>query len=182
MYQRVQQLEQLLLNGAPRLLKISSAVIPLRQILPMAGLFLASSKSLEAARGTQPAWRCQIVRTSRSIAVRKHTCRWSKAPSGFLGWAQPIHLRHLGLQKLPGGHLGHLGHIVPFRGADEVQSLDFDTGIDLAKWYFEASPSVFHKKAHPSSIGVANGSLEFTQTVCVCVYVCVGTLLRFIQA
>ena len=33
------------------------------------------------------------------------------------------------------------------RGVDEVQSLDFATGIDLARWYFEASPGVFHKKA-----------------------------------
>ena len=32
------------------------------------------------------------------------------------------------------------------QGVDEVQSLDFATGIDLAKWYFEASPRVFYRK------------------------------------
>jgi len=31
-------------------------------------------------------------------------------------------------------------------GADEVQSLDFTTGIDVVKWYFEASPNVFYRK------------------------------------
>lgn len=35
----------------------------------------------------------------------------------------------------------------PLAGVDEVQSLDFATGIDLAKWYFEASPEVFYRKA-----------------------------------
>ena len=39
------------------------------------------------------------------------------------------------------------------QGADEVQSLDFATGIDLAKWYFEASPSVYHKKEPPQVRG-----------------------------
>lgn len=37
--------------------------------------------------------------------------------------------------------------ICPLAGVDEVQSLDFATGIDLAKWYFEASPEVFYRKA-----------------------------------
>ncbi|CAE7193622.1 Dnajb5 [Symbiodinium necroappetens] len=43
-------------------------------------------------------------------------------------------------------------------GADEVQSLDFATGIDLAKWYFEASPKVYHKKEMAVAYG---GTLRF---------------------
>ncbi|CAL1159608.1 unnamed protein product [Cladocopium goreaui] len=39
---------------------------------------------------------------------------------------------------------GGLSHYI--YGVDEVQSLDFATGIDLAKWYFEASPQVFYRK------------------------------------
>ncbi|CAE8645685.1 unnamed protein product, partial [Polarella glacialis] len=44
-------------------------------------------------------------------------------------------------------------------GVDEVQNLDFATGLDLAKWYFEASPAVFNREALASSYG---GVIRFT--------------------
>lgn len=44
-------------------------------------------------------------------------------------------------------------------GVDEVQNLDFATGSDLAKWYFEASPATFHKLELAVSYG---GYIGFT--------------------
>jgi len=51
---------------------------------------------------------------------------------------------------------GGLNHYI--YGVDEVQSLDFATGIDLAKWYFEASPEVFYRKELAAAYG---GYLKF---------------------
>ncbi|CAK9021749.1 DnaJ-like subfamily B member 5 [Durusdinium trenchii] len=51
---------------------------------------------------------------------------------------------------------GGLNHYI--YGADEVQSLDFATGIDLARWYFEASPRIFHRKELAAAYG---GMLRF---------------------
>lgn len=44
-------------------------------------------------------------------------------------------------------------------GVDEVQNLDFATGSDLAKWYFEASSATFHKLELAAAYG---GYVGFT--------------------
>jgi hypothetical protein len=52
---------------------------------------------------------------------------------------------------------GALSHYV--YGVDEVQYLDFATGVDRSKWYFEAAAAGFHQ---PEMAGAYGGTLRFT--------------------
>lgn len=52
---------------------------------------------------------------------------------------------------------GALSHYI--YGVDEVQHLDFATGFDRARWYFEAPPAMFHRAELAGAYG---GTLRFT--------------------
>merc|ERR1712150_254391 len=52
---------------------------------------------------------------------------------------------------------GALRHYI--YGVDEVQQLDLKTGLEQRKWYFEASPAIFHR---PELVMAYGGRLRFT--------------------
>jgi len=76
------------------------------------------------------------------------------------GWSISGNLREPdmlagGLKQQP-VYWGDLHHYV--YGVDEAQNLDFDTGMDKKKWYFEASPDAFYR---PQLAATYRGHLRF---------------------
>jgi len=78
------------------------------------------------------------------------------------GWTTSGNLADAGADS-PGGDLKHqsstwgsLSHYV--LGVDEVQYLDFATGLDRTRWYFEASHKAFNK---PELVGSYGGKIRF---------------------